>query len=106
MGTLQATVEAGFRAVREEVKAVHRRIDDRERSAAEWRRHFTGQISRIDRRMDRKRNGKNGDLIPYAKISTLIGLIILGCIGYKWPGALQYSIKTVLPEAIKTFIGG
>src|SRR5262245_12691244 len=84
LGRLTGAVETGF-------QAVHRRIEDQERSAGEWRRHFTAEI----RRLDKRRNG-NGHAIPYAKIATILGLIILGTLGHIAPDAVRSAIAKIV----------
>ena len=71
IGILQTTVLTGFRDV-------HRRIDDQDRSAAEWRRYML-------RRLDKKNgNGRNGGR-TYGKVACILGLVIIGTLIQVWP---------------------
>src|SRR5262245_49517650 len=95
LGTLQASVTSGF-------QEIHRRIDLNERTAQEWRAHFTTRLHHLDRRMDRKRNGTggNGSKIPYAKIATFLGLVTVGTLTHIAPDALRAAIL----ESLKTML--
>ena len=100
MTRIETVVSMGF-------QELHRRIDDRERATTEQHREVMAYIRHVDRK--KNGNGKNGNghmRLPWAKIATAIGLLILGCIGHIWPGALRSSIMTVMPEVFRTLIGG
>jgi hypothetical protein len=99
MTRIETVVSMGF-------QELHRRIDDRERATTEQHREVLAYIRHVDRRKNGNGKNGNGHHLPWAKIATLIGLIILGCIGHIAPGALRSSVMTVLPEAIKSLIGG
>lgn len=86
VGHLAGSVSAGF-------QDVHRRMDTQDRTAAEWRRHFMTQIHHVDRK---RRNGNGGPQIPYAKIATILGLIILGALGHIAPEAVRSAISKIL----------
>ncbi len=83
IGRLEATVSVGF-------QSVHRRMDDRHQEVM-------GHIRRLDRRLDKKMNGNgHGSRIPYAKIATILGLIILGTLGHVAPEAVRAAIAKIL----------
>ena len=90
LGHLTASVSEGFRGV-------HQRISDQDRSAMEWRRHFSSEIRRIDKR---RPNGNGHGKIPYGKIACLMGLLIIGAMGHIWPGAMKKASVELLERVL------
>ena len=86
IGALEGAVSAGFQGIYHRMEAHDRQDDDRHREMLTyvWRLH-----SRIDKR-------KNGNGIPYAKIATILGLIILGTLGHIAPEAVRSAIAKIL----------
>lgn len=86
LGHLTGLVSTGF-------QETHRRFEYQDRTSTEWRRYMLSEL----RRIDRKRNGNgHGPKIPYAKIATILGLIILGALGHIAPEAVRAAIGKIL----------
>lgn len=97
LGALQATVSVGFHEV-------HRRMDDRDRFTAERHRETTGNIRRLDRRLDKM--SSNGGHRLYTKTAVLLGMIILGALGHMAPEAVRAAISAMIPSLVKALLAG
>lgn len=88
IGRLQGSISVGF-------QEVHRRMDIRDRYTADRHRDVMGRIHRLEYRLERK--PKSGAwTVPYAKIATILGLIILGALGHIAPDAVRSAISKIL----------
>ena len=96
LGVLTTMVSEGQQANREGRWALHRRIDD-------TRRELLVHIHRLDRR---GAGATSPWRVPYAKIATLLLLIILGAFGHAAPEAVRASLAAMIPSIVKVLISG
>ncbi len=90
VGRLEGSVSTGF-------QAVQHRLDSQDRHSSEWRQHFLTML----RHVDTKRRNDNGHWkVPYAKIATILGLIILGALGHMAPEAVRGAVAKILLSQI------
>ena len=87
IGALQGTVATGFHEV-------HRRMSIHDQLDMDRHREVLGYIHHLNYRVDRSKKVGNG--IPYAKIATILGLIILGTLGHIAPDAVRSAIAKIL----------
>ncbi len=87
VGRLEGSVSSGF-------QAVHNRLEYQERSASEWRHHFLVMIRHVDRKSAAGVTGRW--TVPFAKIATVLGLLILGVLGHVAPEAVRAAITKLL----------